>query len=268
MKKILAIIMTAVMTLSAGVTAFAATAYPSNDKIAVDGTEFYMQPYTINGYNYFKLRAVCGILQGTPNEFDLNWNSGENKTVIWNGPLNMPIISMDYDGVFRNQTAHPVDAVMEVDGRDVTLQAYNINGYNYFKLRDLAELIGFEVGWNNATKTVNIICKERPVVQPNYGKSPEVKNDPVQNPPVQTGPVVRDQAVLVSVKEGQKKMLENTTFNDQVLVSFHDFDGVAVFKDCTFNDNIYVEGDYDPDKSLILENCKVNGAIIQRPKWK
>ena len=40
----------------------------------------------------------------------------------------------------------------------VHLSAYNIDGYNYFKLRDLGEVVGFEVNWLAAEKCVNILC--------------------------------------------------------------------------------------------------------------
>ena len=43
-----------------------------------------------------------------------------------------------------------------VDGRSVTAEAYLINGSNYFKLRDIAELVDFGVTWNGDTRTVEI----------------------------------------------------------------------------------------------------------------
>ena len=43
-----------------------------------------------------------------------------------------------------------------VNGKAVTPQAYNVDGYNYFKLRDLVFALGFSVDWNNTTSTVTI----------------------------------------------------------------------------------------------------------------
>lgn len=43
-----------------------------------------------------------------------------------------------------------------VDGRSVTAEAYLINGSNYFRLRDIAELVDFGVTWNGDTRTVEI----------------------------------------------------------------------------------------------------------------
>ena len=44
----------------------------------------------------------------------------------------------------------------KVNGKNVAPQAYNIDGYNYFKLRDLVFALSFSVDWDNATSTVTI----------------------------------------------------------------------------------------------------------------
>ena len=55
-------------------------------------------------------------------------------------------------------TAAPTASAVIVDGRSITFDAYNIAGYNYFKLRDLAlQLNGtpkqFAVGWDETLDT-------------------------------------------------------------------------------------------------------------------
>ena len=52
--------------------------------------------------------------------------------------------------------ASPSTHHVTVDGVPVSVEAYNINGNNYFQLRDLARLVGFSVTWDNATRTVEI----------------------------------------------------------------------------------------------------------------
>lgn len=54
---------------------------------------------------------------------------------------------------------------LTVDGEPVICEKYNIDGSNYFKLRDLAYVLNdtdvqFSVGWDNATKTVTITSGE------------------------------------------------------------------------------------------------------------
>jgi len=45
------------------------------------------------------------------------------------------------------------------NGRYVTLNGYEINGNNYFKLRDMTELFGIGINWNEAQQIVEITTK-------------------------------------------------------------------------------------------------------------
>lgn len=55
-------------------------------------------------------------------------------------------------GILASPSTHSVT----VDGSQVAVEAYTINGNNYFKLRDIAALVDFGVTWNNAARTVEI----------------------------------------------------------------------------------------------------------------
>ena len=48
------------------------------------------------------------------------------------------------------RTAHPI----YVDGKQVQLEAYAINGNNYVKLRDVGKAVGFEVYWDGSAAQV------------------------------------------------------------------------------------------------------------------
>ena len=48
---------------------------------------------------------------------------------------------------------------LTVDGRDATCAMYRIGGNNYFKLRELGDLLGFEVGYDAATNTAMIFSE-------------------------------------------------------------------------------------------------------------
>ena len=47
-------------------------------------------------------------------------------------------------------TANPTAATILVNGSNVSLDAYNINDNNYFKLRDIGEAFDFGVDWDGA----------------------------------------------------------------------------------------------------------------------
>ena len=60
-----------------------------------------------------------------------------------------------------------------VDGQEVRLTAYNINGNNYVMLRDVGKTVGFEVYWDGDAKCVQVESKKpvtsaeaKPVEQP------------------------------------------------------------------------------------------------------
>ena len=44
-------------------------------------------------------------------------------------------------------TAHHNPQTVDLDGRGVQLEAYSIDGYNYVKLRDIGQAVGFNVYW-------------------------------------------------------------------------------------------------------------------------
>ena len=61
-----------------------------------------------------------------------------------------------------------------VDGQEVQMEAYAINGNNYVKLRDIGEQVGFNVYWDSDTKCVQVES-EKPYTGEAPEKSAEVK---------------------------------------------------------------------------------------------
>ena len=59
-------------------------------------------------------------------------------------------------------TVQPSKHNIEVLGEKVDLEAYNINGYNYFKLRDIIEALGFYVSWDDALQKITV--SDRPII--------------------------------------------------------------------------------------------------------
>lgn len=69
-----------------------------------------------------------------------------------------------------------------VDGQEVHLTAYNINGNNYVMLRDVGRAVGFNVYWNSDAKCVQVESKK-----PYTGEAPEKAEDTKSTEqPVQT----------------------------------------------------------------------------------
>ena len=265
MKKMIAILLTAVMVCSMNVTAFGARAYESNARLSLNNEgNMYLQPYTIDGYTYFGLREVCGALQGTVNEFDLNWNSGNKTTVIKTKTTGVPIISMSYTISYGQIIATPVDVAIEVDGQMVNMKAYNINSYNYFKLRDLADIIGFEVEWNAATKTINIVSPfgspTPPVQEPVKEQSFFVPVDP--NSEEYQELIMFDENDIHSEKGVFQEFVSYPHFGPVTTVTFHDEDERIQFTRCHFG-KLIIKGDYKMGKNLILKECTYDELILK-----
>ena len=52
--------------------------------------------------------------------------------------------------------ATPNVSKMNINGQVVNSSTYIIDGYTYFKLRDLGNLLGFTVGWDTPTSSISI----------------------------------------------------------------------------------------------------------------
>ena len=262
MKKVLAFFMTAVMVCSMGVTtAFGATAKASQDKVAVNGQQIKMQAYNINGYNYFKLRDVAAAVNHSPASFYVGWDAQKQMITM---DLGFP-----YDGssdlgkpfVTGTKTANPGngDVLVMKNGTEkvVHLSAYNIDGYNYFKLRDLGEVAGFEVGWDAGQKCVNILS---------YSDAPpaDLSGDSlgfgVPEEPVK--PTMVYDSFYVDVNESVGYWYDNYVFfGDNVFVSWSagGEGGRVKFTNCEFNCDLIVAGASE-DSWVTLENCVFNNG--------
>lgn len=71
--------------------------------------------------------------------------------------------------VIAEYIVNPNPYPVTVDGRKVDIEGYNINDKTYFQLRDVGQAVGFDVGFENDTITVNTqapVSTPVPSVQP------------------------------------------------------------------------------------------------------
>ena len=68
-------------------------------------------------------------------------------------------------GILAERSPHPVT----VNGQPVEIEAYLIEGHNYYQLQDLGELLGFDVVWDRATGTVRITTPDAPAAESSAG---------------------------------------------------------------------------------------------------
>lgn len=149
-------LLTAILVFSGFSSAYAeSTVIVSHQKLIVNGQAVNCEKYNIEDYNYFKLRDIAYVLNGTGSQFSVGW-SDINKTVsIKCGEAYVPDGSELTNYGDQSTTAKPSDATIEIDGSVVTgLSVYSIGGNNYFKLRDLGIALGFIVDYDARTNTM------------------------------------------------------------------------------------------------------------------
>ena len=128
-------------------------AVPTRDKgqaVYVNDARVYPTGYNIADNNYFKLRDI-GTLVG----FGVEWN-GETQTVEISTARTTPSIEGILDTAASGAVAKISDQRITVDGVQVNMTAYQIDGNNYVKLRDIGKQVDFGVGYDNATASVRI----------------------------------------------------------------------------------------------------------------
>lgn len=133
-----------------------AKAIPTASKVFVNGKQIVFDAYTINGYNYFKLKDFAYVVRGTTKQFDVTWveaqkviNLTSNKAyTVTGGELKIP------DGIVKTGTIN-INPIYK-DGALANLEAYTINGNNHFKLKDLGRTFNISVWWDNATQSILI----------------------------------------------------------------------------------------------------------------
>ena len=131
-------------------------AVPTASTVLVYGNKVPFDAYNIDGSNYFKLRDLAHVLSGTGKQFDVSWDSEKNAiNLITEQAYTVAGSEMASSGN-GNKTAIPTTSKVLVDGNEVTITAYNIGGNNYFKLRDIAEIIGFSVDWDAVNSVISI----------------------------------------------------------------------------------------------------------------
>jgi len=148
-----------------------AIANPTNSKVFVNGQPVNFDAYNISNSNYFKLRDIAQAITGTEKQFNVTWNNNMGTLgydefgnldgtrggieLLSNKPY-VPVGGEMTAGDGMAKTAQLYKSPMLKDGKDIKLVAYTINGNNYFRLRDLGEVFGFNVSWDEVNNAIII----------------------------------------------------------------------------------------------------------------
>lgn len=166
-------------TVSESVMAASLTAYPATMTVMLDGKQVKPVGYNINGNNYYKLRDIALILNGMTAQFGVTWDKSTRSMNLTPGS-SYEAVGGELGAIpTKNATAQTCNETVLINGIKASLTAYNVDGYNYFKLVDLGDALGFDVGYESQTRTVVITT---PTVEQPTPETPEETPEEPETP--------------------------------------------------------------------------------------
>ena len=160
-KRIVSILLVLLLLTALLPSALAADVVLSHQNLTVNGVPIRCEMYNIDGYNYFKLRDLAYLLSGTGSQFSVGYDNATNTVRINTGRAYVSNGSeLLFDGSDKSSSAVVSPQSILIDGRQTDgLSVYNIGGNNYFKLRDLGEVVGFDVDYVAKTNTAVVLSR-------------------------------------------------------------------------------------------------------------
>lgn len=168
---------------------------PAATKIYIDGRQVDVGTYSIGGSNYMRLRDIAYLLKDTKAKFGIETRQNGSMIDVVPGETYLAVggelsklssgkaivsraeIACEYD---EESWAHPDDFPYHrpytnlrtgertgPSGKSLTYYiatyqelfrpvGYNVGGNNFYKLRDIAQIAGFDVQWDSTAKSVRI----------------------------------------------------------------------------------------------------------------
>ena len=131
------------------------TVYARTQNIDIDGKTVQFKTYAVvasdwGETNYVKLRDVAYALNGTAAQFNVDWD-GDVLIVPHSAYTpNGSEMSTPFTG---DRTYTKATSATKVSGQNVPFSAFcltddNYGSYTYYKLRDLGQVLGFDVSWS------------------------------------------------------------------------------------------------------------------------
>jgi len=168
----LAFALALIMTLGMLVTTASAVtliARPTASTVVVNSEIISFDAYNINDNNYFKLRDLAYVLNGTEKQFSVTWDGDTDSIFLESGKPYIPDGSEMKSKGAGDKTPKPTTSKTYLDGQDVLLTAYNIEDNNYFKLRDIGFSLDFSVEWDGENQTI--------IIDTSKGYTPEILSE-------------------------------------------------------------------------------------------
>ncbi len=132
-------------------------AIPTKAAVFVNGRALNFEAYTIHGNNYFKLRDLAFALNQSNKPFEVTWDTQLAAIKMKSLSPYTPVGGeMKVKAILAPVMSKLNNPTMVLDDSPVLFKAYNIGGYNYFKLRDIGRLLDFGIAWNSEKGQIEI----------------------------------------------------------------------------------------------------------------
>lgn len=128
----------------------------SNGTEAPDAHPVHPAVYKIGGSNYFKLRDLAMLLNGSGRQFSVDYDDASKSVSITTGKPYAAVGGELTGSAAERCGAAVSNDVVLINGDPAALTVYKIDGANYFKLRDLGKALDFHVGYDDESKIVYI----------------------------------------------------------------------------------------------------------------
>ncbi|HAQ41186.1 MAG TPA: hypothetical protein DCM73_10385 [Clostridiales bacterium] len=129
-------------------------------QVLVDKSPAVLSSYNIDGYNYFKLRDIAVILKSTQKEFEVSWDESAQCIALTSGKEYTSVGGeLEISSEQGSKYAAQVISKIKFGEKELSLPSYNIDGYNYFKLRDVGDIIDFVPQWDTEAKVIKIVTE-------------------------------------------------------------------------------------------------------------
>ena len=148
----------AALLLSLAAPALASDESGAQSRITVNGVEALCESYAIDGECYVKLRDFALLLSGSGCQFDIGWDNATRTVSLTTGrpytSLSGGEMRLGRDG--RAAAAGSAHSFLVNGEVRSDLTVYNIEGSNFFSLRQLGDILGFDVTYDAETGTAAV----------------------------------------------------------------------------------------------------------------
>ena len=125
-----------------------------NADIIFAGAASHLEAYNIFDNNYFKLRDIAASLTNAGFNLEVTWDAEKQAINLVTGTPYTYVGGENKAADGETREALESTAQVYLNSAPVDLKAYNINGNNFFKLRDLCTALDIFVDWDAQLQTI------------------------------------------------------------------------------------------------------------------